>query len=759
MIKHLALSATGVLGLCAGSAHATWSILIVDTRTGEIGVASATCLTGLDLRELTPVLVAELGGVTAQSAGDSRGVNRTFARDRMIEGYTPDEIVQLLAGFDAGHQSRQYGMVDAHGGAATFTGANAGGWAGGVTGTVGDLVYAVQGNVLTGDPVVGLAEHAIITTEGDLPAKLMAAMEAARSMGGDGRCSCAPAQPESCGSPPPEFEKSADVGYMLIARPGDFSPAYGLYDAGGLPWTLAVFDFDSDGRPDVLAGLETNSTLTLLRNITPADSAMTVLTEQAQFTGLASMRAILPGDFNGDDIPDLLIGSESTPGVTIMIGDGSGNFTMDQVVGLQVEVSAMAPAMGGIACVSSDSGDLFVLDPNTWATPASTNLGAGLVAVRADPADANAAFVASGSTGAVVRVVRDGATISFDQTIPLGADLVDLAVGDVNGDGRTDLLAIAGADGMADLLLDDGLGGYTRQTFALGRIGRNAMMADFDGDGDIDPAAYTNGQANLFIIRNDDNTAYTLEPDKVIGRGPRTGLAHDMNDDELPDIVAGNSGAQGVVIGDNLDGRFADLAGTAAGDFFMQLNVAYAFRQDPDPVLQLQEQFDEWRADLVGLADAVQSRTQLDAFAVPIDAERAIILNIYLRDWMLDPVTGDVNLRIEPTDGENDIALISEIENLGGGHYRARLSHRGVAGRESLDIIADAGARTVLLTPRPVFRAVEAPGDFDGDGVVSFFDLQAFLAAFAAGDLAADMNTDGNLDFADVQLFLSIVSG
>ena len=35
MINRLALSAAAVVGLCAGTAHATWSILIVDTRTGE----------------------------------------------------------------------------------------------------------------------------------------------------------------------------------------------------------------------------------------------------------------------------------------------------------------------------------------------------------------------------------------------------------------------------------------------------------------------------------------------------------------------------------------------------------------------------------------------------------------------------------------------------------------------------------------------------------------------------------------------------
>lgn len=56
-----------------------------------------------------------------------------------------------------------------------------------------------------------------------------------------------------------------------------------------------------------------------------------------------------------------------------------------------------------------------------------------------------------------------------------------------------------------------------------------------------------------------------------------------------------------------------------------------------------------------------------------------------------------------------------------------------------------------------VFVATPAEGcvpDFTGDGVLDFFDVQAFLAAFAAHDPSADLATDGLFNFFDVQSFL-----
>jgi hypothetical protein len=53
----------------------------------------------------------------------------------------------------------------------------------------------------------------------------MAAMEAAQADGGDGRCSCNPSAPDSCGSPPAGFDptkdKSAHCGFMMVSRIGD----------------------------------------------------------------------------------------------------------------------------------------------------------------------------------------------------------------------------------------------------------------------------------------------------------------------------------------------------------------------------------------------------------------------------------------------------------------------------------------------------------------------------------------------------------
>ena len=48
----------------------------------------------------------------------------------------------------------------------------------------------------------------------------------------------------------------------------------------------------------------------------------------------------------------------------------------------------------------------------------------------------------------------------------------------------------------------------------------------------------------------------------------------------------------------------------------------------------------------------------------------------------------------------------------------------------------------------------DCPADINGDGVLDFFDISAFLAAFASQDPIADMNGDGVIDFFDVSTFL-----
>jgi hypothetical protein len=221
-----------VLLVVSVPAHATWSILIIDLATGEIAIGIATCLTGFDLRPNTVVVVPGYGVAAAQSFVGPLSL-RELIRTQLLAGTPVAQILQMLAAADPSHQTRQYGIASVTGGTITFTGTGAGAWAGGLTGQVGTLIYTVQGNVLTGNPVITAAEQAILTTPGTVAAKLMAAMQAARSMGGDGRCSCSASAPTSCGSPPASFTKSAHIGLMIVSRPSDIDlPCTGALGCG-----------------------------------------------------------------------------------------------------------------------------------------------------------------------------------------------------------------------------------------------------------------------------------------------------------------------------------------------------------------------------------------------------------------------------------------------------------------------------------------------------------------------------------------------
>lgn len=213
--------------LCAlvafvGPARATWSIVVVDMATGEVCIAAATCIANEDLRELLPVIVVGRGGGAAQALVG--GDNKSYIWNGLIAGDSPQQILAALAAGPTNHQCRQYGIVDFDNAPVTFSGSNGfcvGNAQFGVAGTSGTLRYAIQGNVLTDDLVVLAAESALLGAGGDLGQRVMAAMEAARALGGDGRCSCSQGAPTSCGAPPPGFTKSAYISFVQLARIGD----------------------------------------------------------------------------------------------------------------------------------------------------------------------------------------------------------------------------------------------------------------------------------------------------------------------------------------------------------------------------------------------------------------------------------------------------------------------------------------------------------------------------------------------------------
>jgi uncharacterized Ntn-hydrolase superfamily protein len=101
----------------------------------------------------------------------------------LSEGRSAQEALDALTAADQGRETRQAGIVDRDGGAATWTGAECNSWAGGRTGDG----WAAQGNILTGPEVVDALAITFEATEGSLAHRLTQALLAGDRAGGDRR--------------------------------------------------------------------------------------------------------------------------------------------------------------------------------------------------------------------------------------------------------------------------------------------------------------------------------------------------------------------------------------------------------------------------------------------------------------------------------------------------------------------------------------------------------------------------------------------
>jgi uncharacterized Ntn-hydrolase superfamily protein len=99
------------------------------------------------------------------------------------EGLSAPEALQKLLQADTRPQVRQIAIVDAKGGVAAHTGKECMTWAGHVTGSG----FSCQGNILAGSEVVESMARAYDETRGDLIEKLLQALTAGQTAGGDRR--------------------------------------------------------------------------------------------------------------------------------------------------------------------------------------------------------------------------------------------------------------------------------------------------------------------------------------------------------------------------------------------------------------------------------------------------------------------------------------------------------------------------------------------------------------------------------------------
>ena len=159
---------------------ATYSIVACDLEKGQWGVATQSKF--LAVGSVVPWAEPHVGAVATQSYANPRYGPDGLALLR--QGKSAEEVVELLTSADEDAEKRQLGVVDAHGGSATFTGDGCHDWAGGRTGPC----YAAQGNILVGGETVDAMADAFEASAGEpLAQRLIACLAAAQAAGGDRR--------------------------------------------------------------------------------------------------------------------------------------------------------------------------------------------------------------------------------------------------------------------------------------------------------------------------------------------------------------------------------------------------------------------------------------------------------------------------------------------------------------------------------------------------------------------------------------------
>jgi uncharacterized Ntn-hydrolase superfamily protein len=158
----------------------TYSIAAHDPKAHQWGVAVQSKF--LAVGSVVPWAEPQVGAIATQAYANPRYGPNGLALLR--DGFAAEEVVQRLIAADDGRDERQLGVVDAHGGSASWTGPECNEWAGHRTGPG----YAAQGNILVGaETVDALADTFEATAGRTLTERLLECLAAAQAAGGDRR--------------------------------------------------------------------------------------------------------------------------------------------------------------------------------------------------------------------------------------------------------------------------------------------------------------------------------------------------------------------------------------------------------------------------------------------------------------------------------------------------------------------------------------------------------------------------------------------
>ena len=394
---------------------------------------------------------------------------------------------------------------------------------------------------------------------------------------------------------------SNSLSVLLGNGDGTFQPA-NVVDLGVspfLPWSVAVADFNEDGRLDVVVGLHSGS---LFISVLLGDGEGGFHPPMTYETGIEA-QAVAVADFNRDGHSDVAVafkGSFFPPqpgGVSVLLGYGDGTFqpASNYEAGSEPVWLAVGDfdndGAADLVVANYTSQDVSILFGNgdgTFQTQLTLDAGSTpqYVVTGDFNGDGISDFAVTDFLGADVAVVLSNGDRSFHARPSLlrGNPTWASVAGDFDGDGISDLAVTNNIiPGAIDVLLSRGDGTFagpirTSLPSCAGECGPVALAAaDFDGDGKLD-IAVAEANVGVIILLGSGNGAFRIGQTVPVGRlgfNSASLAISDFNGDGIADWAISVEGDNRVMVAlGNGNATFQPPRGFAVGSHPQAIAVA-----------------------------------------------------------------------------------------------------------------------------------------------------------------------------------------
>jgi len=305
------------------------------------------------------------------------------------------------------------------------------------------------------------------------------------------------------------------------------------FGTGSSPEAIAVADFNGDGKPDLVVGNFGTDTVSVLINTTVPGSSIASFETEQEFTVGYGPGSVVVADFNGDGLPD--IATTSVDGVVAVLLNTTPN---------------------GSLTASFTAYQAFTVGSSPWALAAADINGDGLPDLAVVNLDDNTVSVLLNTTS------NGASSASFlaQQVFAAGNQPQSVAAGDIDGDGQLDLVIVGAGDSNVAVLRNTTAASSStvsfaaQQTFATANsMSYSVALADVNGDGKLDVLVADAGSPRAAVLVNTTTTGagtMSFAPEQDANSDAGWGvavLAADLNGDGMPEIALVSAGDSSVV--------------------------------------------------------------------------------------------------------------------------------------------------------------------------------------------------------------------